>query len=306
MMFNANAQPIIQLIRALPDQAFPSASSIEYYQGCLYVVGDDAAYILVTDTQFRTLKKLSVTGEDDGRIAKKQKADYEASVAFTFNQEPYLLVIGSGSKPLRRRCLLVNLITSTITPILNPLPYESLERQGFTDLNLESAAMLGNKLLLGSRGHKKRPGNILALMNADDFIQNRPLRPEIKTLKLGGHTTLPAGLSGLCYVPEKDILLFTASVEDTENSYDDGEIGESFIGGISGMKEKLNQATWTPDFLIPASSLSPEIQGEKLEGIAAMDNGSQLHLFVVSDDDNGHSGLFELLLTLPAQPSLYP
>ncbi len=49
------------------------------------------------------------------------------------------------------------------------------------------------------------------------------------------------GISELCYVESKDMILFTFTSEGTNNAYDDGVIGSSYIGWVNNVAAKLKQ-----------------------------------------------------------------
>ncbi|HEX8462517.1 MAG TPA: hypothetical protein VF623_13850, partial [Segetibacter sp.] len=107
------------------------------------------------------------------------------------------------------------------------------------------------------------------------------------------------GISGLAYVAEKDLLLFTASTELTGNAYDDGEIGDSYIGWIKNVSSKLRSTEMQPDGLVNLSEVSEEFAGEKIESICVEkfdDEAYSIHL--VADNDRGDSRLFKVKFSM--------
>ena len=67
-------------------ETFPSGSGIEYYNGHIYLVGDDAKSILVTNKRWRKAKEISLFESKEKRIPKKLKADFEATAILNFDR----------------------------------------------------------------------------------------------------------------------------------------------------------------------------------------------------------------------------
>src|SRR6188508_2560555 len=72
---------------------YPSASSIEYYDGKLYLAGDDATKLLVLDTNLNIVDSIPIISYPENRIPKDIKPDLEASALNADN----LFLFGSGS-----------------------------------------------------------------------------------------------------------------------------------------------------------------------------------------------------------------
>ncbi|HVG12795.1 MAG TPA: hypothetical protein VM843_07295, partial [Flavisolibacter sp.] len=95
---------------------FPSASAIEYTDGKLFVIGDDAAHLLVLDTNYRVLQKIVYLPDSAYRASKDTKPDTESAVLLTHGEQTFLYAFGSLSTPTRE--------------LLFQFPLDSLE--GFT------------------------------------------------------------------------------------------------------------------------------------------------------------------------------
>jgi hypothetical protein len=106
-------------------------------------------------------------------------------------------------------------------------------------------------------------------------------------------------VSGLAYVPEKDLLILTASEEETSDSYNDGVIGESYLGLVSEVSDKLAQPEIAPDQWITLTEIHKNFIGQKIESVCALaPEGDKLILFLVADNDTGTTGIFNLQLHL--------
>ena len=82
---------------------YPSGSGIEFYDGQVYLAGDDAADILIMDKKWREIERVKIFDTTETRIPKSIKSDLEATTIVLQNDVPFLLVLGSGSvKPQRK------------------------------------------------------------------------------------------------------------------------------------------------------------------------------------------------------------
>ncbi|MEI3800825.1 MULTISPECIES: DUF6929 family protein [unclassified Chitinophaga] len=293
---------VITLICTLLLPDFPSASAVEFHDGRLYLIGDDATCIQVLDKDYCVIKSIPISGITDKRIAKAEKADYEASALITLHGKTYLLASGSLATEKRRQLMLLPLPDGDSASI-QFIPYPpafatQLLNSGINELNIEGAAVVNNTLLLSNRGNNTWPQNQLILTKPGFWEQAVP-PVSVVPFTLLTPTPVFAGVSELCYVPEKDLLLCTLSSEATANAYDDGDIGDSYIGWISNISRKLSQTTLTPDGMLNLTTADPAFKGEKIEGIcleSIRENVLTLHL--VSDNDAGASRLFKVDFTI--------
>jgi hypothetical protein len=162
---------------------------------------------------------------------------------------------------------------------------------GAEEINIEGTAVVGELLVFANRANLKTKKNHLIFWNRKDKAVAKEIILPV--------TTGIAGISGLHYIPEKDLLLFTASEENTENALDDGDIGASYLGWIEDFSKKTNKTGLTTDgFLdLPATDkrfLHQKIESACLEKIR--ENVLRLHL--AADNDNGRSELFTVDLRL--------
>jgi len=118
-------------------------------------------------------------------------------------------------------------------------------------------------------------------------------------INLAFNTKNVIGLSGLYYINDKDLLLFTASEEDTPNATQDGVIGNSYLGYIKKFSEKMTASTLHPDKMITLTDIDPVFKKQKVESVCVekiVGNSAIVHL--ASDNDNGQSMLFKTRLIL--------
>lgn len=119
---------------------FPSGSGIEFFNDKIYLVGDDAKDILVTNKNWKLIEIINLFPSETYRIHKKLKADFEATTIIQVDNIPFLLILGSGSiEATRNRGRLINLNSLAMEEIDLSVFYNRLKQSGFEELNIEAA-----------------------------------------------------------------------------------------------------------------------------------------------------------------------
>jgi hypothetical protein len=256
----------------------------------LYVIADDELHLGVFPARGRAPGAL--VRFRAGRLPlrkkerKRRKPDYEAIVALPpFERFPAgaLLVLGSGSRPSRRKGVLVALgadgaIASRPRIVdLAPL-YRPIERE-FDALNIEAAFVDGDRLALLQRGNKEDSRNarirlalppLLQALAADAPLPRSALL-DITSFDLGTIAGVPLGFTDAAALPRGGFV-FTAVAEDTGNSYADGACAGSAIGIVDRVGRV--SALWR---------LKPAL---KVEGILVRSLRSGLRVMAVTDADD--------------------
>lgn len=285
----------IKLIKSASISYFPSGSTIEIFDDVLYIVGDDASEILLLDKDYNTLKK-SEDRPEIKRISKDEKIDLEASTIIHKEGKPFLLIVGSGSKENREKLVMLPLPYSKNSlpdTIDNTAFIKQLIETEIDEVNIEGVASTKQAIIFANRANIKNPINHL-IFTASSFPDTAASSSAIiRKLILPNNKTI-AGISGLAYDAGNDLLLFTASTEATESTYDDGEIGDSYIGYIKNISTQ-NKEEIVPDGFINLSKSDKSFKGEKIESVcieSVIGNNYVLHL--VSDNDKGATRLFKI------------
>lgn len=299
-------KPDIELLKTALLTDFPSGSSINYYEGNLYLIGDDANNLLVLDNNYKEIKSIALFDYPEKRIPKAQKADFETSTIIVLNEVACLLVLGSASTEERKRVWLIPFLDSIpdINQVLQPVFYTGkfftyLQSKGINEVNVEGATIIGDYLVLSNRGNLTNPHNHLVFTKKDFLHTKGEPSFSISKLVLPVHTEGFAGVSELCYVESKDLLLLTLSSEATVNSYDDGTIGNSYIGWLCNISDKIQQPDLVLDKMLCLPVSDKEFENEKIEGICVESvNTNELIIHLVSDNDGGESKLFKVKLNI--------
>jgi len=272
---------------------YPSASSVEYIDGKLYLVGDDATNFLVLDTNLNIVDSIPIIANAARRIPKETKPDLEAS-AFNIDSNEIFL-FGSGSlSPYRNLAWRYNFQTRVKDSVSLENLYSQVKNSGVEQVNIEGACFLAGKLLLVNRGNNGYPKNHLII--TDQNFWNKDSSFQISIVPFADQKYSPfKGISGLCYAKESDKLILTVSTEDTKNSYEDGAIGQSYLWIIDNISTKLNRKTLGAKRIIDLEYIDSRFKGQKIESATVTgETNKQIHLVLVADNDDGSSTVFKM------------
>ena len=76
-------------------------------------------------------------------------------------------------------------------------------------------------------------------------------------------------------------------------------IRDSYLGWVDNFSKRMNEKTLKPREMIRLTSVSKAFDGQKIESVCVQSSeGNTLILQLVSDNDNGETGLFKLQLEL--------
>ena len=299
-------KPEIQLIKSSLITNFPSGSSINYYNGKLYLIGDDANTILILNTDYTQIDSIQLFNYPEKRIPKSEKTDFETSTLLELEGIPHLLVIGSGSREERKKALLLRVANAVVAPaalfkpfFYNEVAFAQLKTKGIKEVNIEGSTIIGDNLVLSNRGNIANPWNHLIITQKDGLTAESKQSLNVQQLLLPVNAKEFIGVSELCYIESNDILLFTLSSEATNNSYDDGIIGDSYIGWIYNFSEKIHHPELMLDEMVNLRTINNEFEKEKIEGLCVEAvNGNAFTIHLISDNDTGESKLFKIIVIM--------
>lgn len=279
----------------------PSGSGLAVVDDSIFIVGDDSPWLFQYSTDYRPLGRyLLVSGFPlEGRIPKPVKPDFECLAEATEGESTLLLIFGSGSKSPERDMLIKVDVQQPNDPQIFSLTafYDhllSIMEGTRADLNIEAAVVIGKDLYLFNRGD-----NSIFVVDWRNLLENLPNEQALQELDIRQYKVeLPeregvsAGLSGACASPDQSSLIFTATLEATENWIADGEILGSYLGVLE--VSKLQEGRVASIWLIEDSEGSPI--KDKLESVAILDESpaGDIKALAVADNDDGTSKLLEL------------
>lgn len=295
-------QVSITVEKILSLDSLPSGSGLAVVEDKIYICGDDSPYLFHLSTDYQISGKHLLLKDFDGtsRIAKKDKPDFESITVAEWQSKSSLLIFGSGSKSPQRDWLVIAPLQEldkpqfySLTSFYNAIA--AIEGNGREAMNIEGAVQVGRQLWLLNRG-----SNTIITIQWDEFsgyLQNGiaagdPLF-QLHRLKLPEIDGKQARFSGACEVPGTNKILFTATVEDTDNWIDDGEILGSYVGLLNGssVQQEVVQQSWL------ITDKDGETMKVKLESIDVLKlENSDLKVLAIADNDAGSTELLELQL----------
>ena len=270
-------------------QFISAASGLVKVNSLLYVVADDEHHLGLFSADpalpGELVRLLGGALPDQPKERKRKKPDMETLMllpAFAGYPQGALLAMGSGSKPNRDRGVLLGLEASgrvgSATRLVDlGVLYDAL-RTEVDELNIEGAVIVGGRLVLLQRGNKGSANALIACELGsfiDDLAANNAPRlrtsPDVRGIALGDIDSVPLTFTDAAVLPDGN-LLFAATAENTDNSFDDGPCAGSAIGIIDALGNlKSIERLDTP---------------HKVEGVAATTDADGIHLLLVTDADD--------------------
>lgn len=288
----------IDNLEILPLENIPGASGMGISNEGIYIAGDNSPYLYILDHRGNQLSKHLIYPDHDfanGEIPKILKPDFEALEVIKGDPYDTILIFGSGSKSPKRD-IMVRVVLAD-NPRVNTYSlvgfYDQLRNlpimQGH-ELNIEAVAHYDQRLLLFNRGK-----NLMLDFNHTEFLMAiegnypvpDPIIHEVQLPSLGG---LASGFSGATVIPNSRTLLFTTSIEDTPNAYDDGEVLGSFIGLMD--LENPNEIQY---ILLEEQEKAMPLKVESIS-VQSMINDTSANILMVTDSDGAESLLIKAVI----------
>ncbi|MDN3724960.1 hypothetical protein QRD02_11240 [Aequorivita sp. SDUM287046] len=274
----------------------PSGSGIVKYGENYLVIGDDSPFLFSLDKNFKLVSKtplLDSVNFSEKRIVKANKPDFEAMERVGENE---LVIFGSGSKAPERNVFVRILLKDSITVEKYDVSrlYQNLKNTPIfknSELNIEATAFFNNHIYLFNRKKNliikfEYPSLIKYIKGEIEFPE-----PEIKQFSLPKINGIEAGFSGATALQREPKIIFTASVENTDNAYDDGEILGSFIGMVDIANNTISEEYKYCE--IPYTEARLKVESVTVKEEITTGNTK---VVLITDDDKGNSIILESTL----------
>jgi hypothetical protein len=202
-----------------------SASGLVYQQDKLYIISDNSTFLYEYSISNKNLNKIALVDYPQENIAKNEKPDFE-SISFLGNK---LYILGSGSTENRNKVVRYNLKSKKNSEKDFSIIFQEIKKQleiKDDELNIEGLIQHNNIMYLFQRGNGINSKNGIIYTNED--IENRVFKyvpfdlPKIKNI----------ATSFTDAILVDDTIYFLASAEDTNSTFEDGEVLGSIIGTI--------------------------------------------------------------------------
>ena len=250
-----------------------AASGLVQIGEILCVVGDDEQHLAVfnqnDDGPGRLIRLLPGDLPRKKKARKAVKPDFE--ILFQLPDSRLICAMGSGSTPQRMRGAIIDLDTGSVT-LLDLQPLFAALAPLVAEINLEGAALRGDRLLLFNRGNMANPEThifetALAALTDGAAVEVT----SVKTLTLPLIEGVPLTVTDACLLNDDGFLL-SAVAEVTDDSYADGDILGAAIIVLNVDLE-----------VVAIETLEPTL---KIEGITARRTLTGAELLCVSDSDD--------------------
>ena len=258
-----------------------SASGLIYKSPSLYVVGDNSGYLYEYNMEAKDLQQHAIIENASANIAKKDKPDFEAITSF----DDKLYVFGSGSTPKRNKMVEINttekeIKTNDLTDLYGVM--QSFGQIKADDFNLEGAIYTGKEWMLFNRGNGKKSKNVIFTIYGKNLINEfNMISNEYKLPKING---VRSSFTDAVLVDTK--IYFLATAEDTQSTYNDGEVKGSLIGVIDVATMKLEFTQKISDT-------------HKFEGLTLYQNSDKTLEFLLCEDKDSEvleTNIYKLVL----------
>ena len=261
-----------------------SASGLLYQDNSIIAIGDNSSFLYQYNLINEELQKYPLLENANENIIKKIKPDFEAITQY--NNDIY--IFGSGSTQNRNTMVQLDATTKKIisTNDVSAL-YQTMQSFGEIKpehFNLEGAIYTGTNWYLFNRGNGKNAKNIIFTISGNNLIDDFSiLFNKIKLPKTKGVETT---FTDAVWANNK--IYFLATAEDTQSTYDDGEVLGSIIGAI-------NPETMKVEFTKKITKTA------KLEGITVYEQDATSITFLLCEDNDTsvqESNIYKLKLKL--------
>ncbi len=316
----------IEIEKRLTLTGIPSASGIEVLHGEIFVIGDDCSTLFQIDNSGKVLSEVSLFNSSfsaEHRIPKGIKPDFEALTQFEFEGKEGLLALGSGSKDRRRDTgYWIALFDSSGKRLSSPeirefsltKLYDTLRADkiilGDGKLNIEACCVTKTALILFQRRNSNGE-NAQILIDRKDFGDwLRDTDGDVPKYATFNYT-LPkierfeSGFSGAVTLPNQRQALVTASIENTSDAEEDGDVLGSAVAVVPLFEDKQvgkQESSKAEAYAFVSKNGRP--LRIKIESIALFEKigESQYRVLAVTDDDQGGSELLIMRLTIDTPP----
>lgn len=261
-----------------------SASGLFYQDNNLLIIGDNSGFLYEYNISSQDLKQHPLIKNSAVNIPKSEKPDFESITHF----QDTLYIFGSGSTPKRNSMVEFDLKEKKKTATNNLVDlYAVMQSFGNIkpeDFNLEGTIYDGDNWYFLNRGNGIANKNILFSLHAKKLDQEFSLLsndyrlPKIKGVR--------SSFTDAVLIDDK--IYFLATAENTQSTYDDGQVLGSLIG-------RINLETMKIDFTKKISD------SHKFEGITVFKNAKDKIEFLLCEDNDTDalkSNIYKLSLDL--------
>jgi hypothetical protein len=260
-----------------------SASGLIYQDNKILAIGDNSSYLYEYYMDSNKLERHALAENSEENIAKSIKPDFEAITKY----QDSLYLFGSGSTVNRTIMVQVDAKSKSVIKSQDLsdlyLAMQSFGKIAEEDFNLEGAIFNGETWFLFNRGNGKTNKNVIFSIDGKNLANEfRIVANEYKLPKIKGIRT---SFTDAILVDDK--IYFLATAENTDSTYNDGEVLGSIVGRIDLKKMKI-------DFTKKITNT------QKFEGITLFKKSEKEIEFLLCEDNDTEvleSNIYKLVIS---------
>jgi hypothetical protein len=260
-----------------------SASGLIYQDNKILAIGDNSSYLYEYYMDSNKLERHALAENSEENIAKSIKPDFEAITKY----QDSLYLFGSGSTVNRTIMVQVDAKSKSVIKSQDLsdlyLAMQSFGKIAEEDFNLEGAIFNGETWFLFNRGNGKTNKNVVFSIDGKNLANEfRIVANEYKLPKIKGIRT---SFTDAILVDDK--IYFLATAENTDSTYNDGEVLGSIVGRIDVKKMKIDFTKKITDT-------------QKFEGITLFKKSEKEIEFLLCEDNDTEvleSNIYKLVIS---------
>lgn len=245
-----------------------SASGLLFKDNSLFIISDNSGYLYQYHIDSQNLDRIPILEKPVENIIKKEKPDFEAITHFGDT----IYLFGSGSTRQRNKMIQINTVAKEISQHDLSDLYTAMQQFGeiaADDFNIEGAVYTGEEWYLLNRGNGKSAKNALFTLGGKNLINEYSIMSNLYKLpKIKG---VRSSFTDAVFVEGK--IYFLATAENTNSTYEDGEILGSLIGCIDSKTMKITFTKKISD-------------SHKFEGLSLYKNSDHSIEFLLCEDND--------------------
>ncbi|WP_396144602.1 DUF6929 family protein [Flavobacterium sp.] len=260
-----------------------SASGLIYQDNTIFAIGDNSSYLYEYQMSNNKLERHALAENSEENIPKSIKPDFEAITKY----QDSLYLFGSGSTANRTIMVQVDAKSKSVIKSQDLsdlyLAMQSFGKIAEEDFNLEGAIFNGETWFLFNRGNGKTNKNVVFTIDGKNLANEfRIVANEYKLPKIKGIRT---SFTDAILVDDK--IYFLATAENTDSTYNDGEVLGSIVGRIDVKKMKIDFTKKITDT-------------QKFEGITLFKKSEKEIEFLLCEDNDTEvleSNIYKLVIS---------
>ncbi|MEO6916649.1 MAG: hypothetical protein ABI151_14355 [Chitinophagaceae bacterium] len=261
-----------------------------------YLVSAKNSQVHVADKNWKVSETLSI--DDTPQDAASDSLEDEACVIVRDNKQPALLILKSGKGENNNYGYLMNLKSRAVEKIDLSVFYNRMRQAGLADLNLQSAVVINDKIVLCNRAADKLDNENRLIFISGDFWKKQATADIFKAkIEWEQLPDLKLTITALTYSYENDWLILTATADKKSGERESGAVVDCYMGVVENAFRKSDRKRIRINESFNLSDLDPVLENQAIESLCLQaDKEKKLKLHLVSKDSSGEYYLLKLRL----------